>query len=306
MDKLTRRTFLGFAGAISTGLLSGFRAVSGRSRQIIANDSSDTYEFKVGNLKCTCLKDADVDYPLENFFKNVPKEKVEEVLKQKGWPTERIFTPLTHLVVDTGSHRILLDTGIGRNLVNVMKKAGIEPESINTVLITHAHPDHIGGVVNEKETLNFPNAHYYVSKVEWDFWFSEDAIKMTFERHIAPARRALTAIKERVTLLEGPQKIADGVAWIPAPGHTPGHTVYAFDDKLYYTGDTVLYPIHLEHPDWLPIYDVLPEQAQITKTNIFNLVADKKALVVGQQFTPFPSLGHVVKKDNGWNWEPIA
>ena len=105
--------------------------------------------------------------------------------------------------------------------------------------------------------------------------------------------------------LDEESEILPGISVIFAPGHTPGHMVIAFSSEgkeLFYIGDAVLHTIHLEHPDWIPIYDVLPDQAAESKRNIFDLVAKKNALVIGQHFTPFPSLGHVRKNEIGWEW----
>ncbi len=95
---------------------------------------------------------------------------------------------------------------------------------------------------------------------------------------------------------------------LAAPGHTPGHAVVELTSrgqKLLYTGDTVLYPFHLEHTGWLPIYDIVPEKASPSKRRIFDLAAETNALVLGQHFPPFPNLGHVVKQGDGWKWQPV-
>jgi glyoxylase-like metal-dependent hydrolase (beta-lactamase superfamily II) len=76
-------------------------------------------------------------------------------------------------------------------------------------------------------------------------------------------------------------------------------------ERLLYISDTVFHPLHLEHPDWVPIYDIVPEHAAASKRRILNLAAEEKALVIGQHFPPFPSLGCVVKKGEGWQWQPI-
>ena len=104
-------------------------------------------------------------------------------------------------------------------------------------------------------------------------------------------------------------EIVPGIRGLPAPGHTPGHMVVEItsgDQQLFYIGDTVIYPLHLEHPDWLPIYDILPDQAALSKHAIFDQAARTGAWVVGQHFPPFPSLGHITKKEDGWQWQPIS
>jgi glyoxylase-like metal-dependent hydrolase (beta-lactamase superfamily II) len=123
------------------------------------------------------------------------------------------------------------------------------------------------------------------------------------------AREKLTPLKDKTVLLEREKEILPAVSVLFAPGHTPGHMVISFasdGERLLYVGDTVLHPLHLEHPDWLPVFDILPESAADSKRHIFDLTATTQCWLMGQQFPPFPSLGHVAKKDIGWKWQPIA
>ena len=276
--------------------------------------STGSYRFKLGDFECVSLSDGSVDYPLQNFFANVPRAQVEEALRQRDLPIDYVTTPYTYLYVDTGAHRVLVDMGAGDlrpgtgRLVPNMVAAGIDPRDIDTVAITHAHPDHVGGTLDDEGKLVYANAHYYVWKEEWDFWFSELAEAKTPERFVTCARTNLEPLRERATLLDRESRIVPGVRAIPAPGHTPGHMVVSIssaDERLLYVGDTVLYPLHLEHPDWTPIYDIIPEKAAASKRWIFDLAAEERAWVIGQHFPPFPSLGHVVKKGQGWEWQPL-
>ena len=279
------------------------------------------YTFKLGEFDCVSLSDGSHDYKPEDFFENVPKEQVEEALRNEGLPTEHVTTPYTYLFVNTGMHRVLIDAGAGKlfpttgELPRNMAEAGIDAAEIDTVVITHAHPDHVGGVVDENGKALCPNARHFISKKEWDFWFSDeafDAFKEHADLYVNFARNALKPIGmkvDRVDSLDGEPEIVPGISQIDAPGHSPGHVVVAVssgDEKLYYIGDTVLYPLHLEHPDWFPVYDVLPDEADQSKRRIFNRVARENAWVIGQHFPPFPSLGHVVKTGGGWKWQPIG
>ena len=276
--------------------------------------STGSYRFRLGDFECVSLSDGSLDYPLRNFFANVPIEQIEEALRQRNLPIDYITTPYTYLYVNTGEHRVLVDMGAGHlapstgRLVQNMRAAGIEPVDIDTVMVTHAHPDHIGGTLDDEGSPVYVNARYFIWKGEWDFWFSELAEAKTPERFVTCARTNLEPLRDRVTLLDRESEILPGIGVIPAPGHTPGHMVVSVssgDQRLLYIGDTVLYPLHLEHPDWLPIYDIVPEKAAVSKRRIFDLAAEERAWVMGQHFPPFPSLGHVVKKGEGWQWQPI-
>ena len=276
--------------------------------------STDSYRFKLGDLECVSLSDGSLDYPLKNFFANVPKAQVEEALRQHDLPIDYVTTPYTYLYVDTNEHRVLVDMGAGAlgkrtgKLVHSMEAAGIAPADIDTVLITHAHPDHIGGTLDDQGQPVYANAHYHIWKDEWEFWFSELAEAKTSERFVTCARTNLTPLQDQVTLLDRESEVVPGIRAIPAPGQTPGHTIVAVssgDDQLLYISDTVLHPLHLEHPDWTPIYDILPEKAAASKCRVFDWAAEEKSLVIGQHFPPFPSLGYVVKKGAGWEWQPI-
>ena len=280
-----------------------------------------SYRFELGDFECISVCDGTHDYPLNNFFANVQEEKVQELLRERNLPTDHITTPFTYLYVETDEHKVLVDMGAGHlagpktgKLIPNMKIANIDPASIDSVFITHAHPDHIGGTLDEEDKPVFTNANYYIWKREWDFWFSESEYRKANEQikmFMKIARENLQPIQDRIRLVEFSDhefEALPGVQTIAAPGHTPGHMVVSFSsggEKLMYIGDTVLYPLHLEHPDWIPVYDILPDEAADSKRRIFDMAADEKAWVIGQHFPPFPSLGHVVRKGRGWVWRPV-
>jgi glyoxylase-like metal-dependent hydrolase (beta-lactamase superfamily II) len=283
------------------------------SREEMTMDT-EYYHFQLGSFECVSLYDGFHGYKLEEMFTNVPRPDVEIALQAQGFSQKAVTTPFTFLYVNTGKHRILVDIGAGDllpttgKLLQNMRNAEIAPESIDSIFITHAHPDHIGGVLDDKGNPIFSHAVYYICRTEWDFWFSEQAASQGWGWMADFARAKLTPIKDKIIMLDREEEILPGVSVLFAPGHTPGHMVVSFSSQgklLLYTADTVLHPLHLEHPDWLPVFDILPESAAASKQRIFDLAASTKCWVMGQQFPPSPSLGHVIKKDVGWEWQPI-
>jgi glyoxylase-like metal-dependent hydrolase (beta-lactamase superfamily II) len=276
--------------------------------------SNDFYPFRVGSFECVALCDGNLEYTLESMVTNAPRSDVQAYLQTYGLSTEMIVTPFTYPYLDTGKHKVLVDMGTGNlfpttgRMLESMAKAGIAPESIDRIFISHAHPDHVGGALNNEGELIFTNATYFICKDEWDFWFSEQAANLTGEEFIRIARQKLAPLREKIILLEKEKEILRGVDVLFAPGHTPGHMVVSFkseDAQLLYTADTVLHPLHLERPDWFPVFDILPDLASVSKNHIFDLAATTKSLVLGQHFPPFPNLGYIVKKETGWAWQPI-
>ncbi len=288
--------------------------------------NSEWFRFRLGDFECVSVSDGNLNYPLDSFFHNAPREQLVDELRQMGLPTTQVATPYTLLYVDTGKNRVMIDTGAGElgahaaqmfptvdhstsvtgRLVPSLRAAGIEPGDIDTVLITHAHPDHVAGTLISGQ-LAFPNAQYFVPRVEYDFWMSEAATQAP-PPFVSIARQNMEAMRERMTLIEDGMEVVPGICAVSAYGHTPGHTAFWMTSKgeaLVHISDVALYPLHLKHPDWMPAFDMNPEQAMSTKRRIMNEAADKQALVFAHHFPPFPNVGHVVRQGEGWEWQPM-
>ena len=287
-----------------------------------------TFRFEMGGFECVSLSDGTLNYPPESFFSNVPLEHVKEALLERNLPTSQVMTPYTCLYIYTGEHRVLVDAGAGDLgahaaemfpsldhstsvtglLHENLRAAGIESSEIDTVIITHAHPDHVGGMLNEERRLVFGYARYFISQEEWDFWNSDDAMAKAPTFMVDTARRNLDPLENRLTFVDDTSEIVPGVRAVATFGHTPGHmalSIVSGGERLLHVSDAVVFPLHLEYPEWTPVFDMLPEQASSSKRRIFDLAAEENALVFAHHFPPFPNLGHVRKKEQGWHWQPL-
>jgi glyoxylase-like metal-dependent hydrolase (beta-lactamase superfamily II) len=279
-----------------------------------------SYQFKVGAFDCLCVSDGSYDYPPETFVANIPTERFQQELAEHALPTDHITSPYSSLLIDTGAHKVLIDTGAGfapsnGHLLRNLQAEGIAPEAIDTVVLTHAHADHIGANIGPDGKASFPNARYVIAKSEWDFWTQEPNLSpMPVDDHlkhllIAAAEQGLTPLQNHIDQIENEVEIVPGIYAVPAPGHTPGHMALLISsgkEHLFHLADTVLHPILMEHPDWYPRVDLIPDQALITKRRLLDRAAVDRVPVFLYHVAPFPSLGQVIPHGNAWTWQPIA
>jgi glyoxylase-like metal-dependent hydrolase (beta-lactamase superfamily II) len=275
---------------------------------------SRVHRFRLGEFECMSLSDGSLNYRPDMLFANAPKQELESIMRRSDLPTEHVTTPYTCLLLRRGGEWVLVDTGAGEilrptagKLRESLTEAGVSPGDIGTVIITHAHPDHVGGNVDGNAKVIYSDAQFFFLRLEWEFWTSDRASTAP-ERFVTIARNCLEPIRDQVTLVDDGTEIVPGIRAVAAVGHTPGHMALSITSgihRLLHVSDAVLYPWHLEHPDWVPVFDLLPEEAAITKRRLFDEAAAAETLVFAHHFPPFPALGRVETRGSGWQWLPL-
>lgn len=288
---------------------------------------TERYRFKVGAFECVAVSDGSFTYTPPTFpppaiflFANAPKEHLEQKLHEHKIQPERWgewVSPYICIVIDTGKHRVLVDTGAGSlgpntgKLLQNLQAEKIAPGDIDTVILTHGHPDHIGGNTDSKGKPAFTDARFVMWKDEWDFWTS-DLAELKVDEHAKEllrtfARNNLPPIQGQLDLIEHEIEILPGIRALSASGHTPGHMALAISsgsEQLLCLSDTVLHPLHVEQPEWYAVVDYDPRRVVATRHRLLTRAATEKALVIAFHF-PFPGLGYVVQKEGHWQWQPV-
>jgi len=253
--------------------------------------NGEVHRFKVGSFECMAVSDGTHTYapptfppPATLLFVNAPRRRLGQMLREHNLHPEQWtewISPYIYQLVNTGKHWVLVDTGAdglapstGRLLQNLQAE-GISPEDIDTVILTHGHPDHIGGNTDAEGKPAFPKARYVMWRDEWDFWMSEQA-ELKLDEHVKEvllkfAHKNLPPIQGQLDIVDHETEIVPGIQAIAAPGHTPGHialAIFSGGEQLLSISDVALHPIHLEQPDWYAAVDFNPQQTVVLPPGI--------------------------------------
>jgi glyoxylase-like metal-dependent hydrolase (beta-lactamase superfamily II) len=319
MTAFTRRTLL--AGS-TAALLAGGPANA--AAPVAGKQSAGVYRTRLGSYELTALYDGTWFRKIDDkFVRNASAAEVDKALTDAFLQPGIVPTPFTPLLVNTGSKLVLIDTGTGGqlgpttgHLAGAVAAAGVQPAAVDTILISHFHPDHINGIKDKDGKKVFANAEIFVPEPEWEWWM-DDVRMNSMPEGARPlflnARRIFADIAGEVKRFEPGGEVAPGISSIAAYGHTPGHTAFAVasgNQSMLVLGDTTNHPwLFARYPHWQGVFDVDGNVAVETRKRLLDRAAADRMLVHGYHF-PFPASGYIARSGNGYEvvpvmWQPI-
>jgi len=272
---------------------------------------------RVGDILLTSVSDGHLDGSMA-VIQNIPAEEAAAMLRAAFRPVPR-RTAVNCFLIRSGGRVALVDTGCGPSmqasggqLFRSLEAAGVAPAEVDTVLLTHMHPDHSNGLAAEDGTALFPNAELVMHAAELAFWHDDAAMgradETSRQRNFLAARAQAAPYRDRTRTFTGGE-VFPGVTAQHFPGHTPGHTGYLLasgDASLLVWGDIIHVPeIQVPRPEVTMAFDIDPVQAEATRRRVFEMVAAERLAAAGMHMH-FPGLLHLARQGAGYALVPEA
>ncbi|MEM9708820.1 MAG: MBL fold metallo-hydrolase [Pseudomonadota bacterium] len=294
--KLSRRTALaaGAAVPLAAGLGGGAGGARAAGHGGPKNAIQNTFglgEFQVSTLLAGTRAVEDIQ---TIFGMNVSAEEFAEVSEENFIPADKSQFFFTPTVVQTGAETVLFDAGLSAAGTGAaLADAGVAPEDVDIVVITHMHGDHIGGLTDDSGAPTYPNARYVTGQVEFDHWAG--AGNENFDAKVRP-------LAERMTFIGDGDSVVSGVTGMAAFGHTPGHMVYLVESGgsgVLLMADTANHYVwSVAYPEWEVRFDMDKEAAAATRKKVLGMVAADRIPLIGYHM-PFPGIGYIESVSDG-------
>jgi glyoxylase-like metal-dependent hydrolase (beta-lactamase superfamily II) len=310
------RNLLAAAASAGALLLAAMPAAHAGAPQI-TTQAPGWYRLKVGSFEVTALSDGTVTLPMDRLLKSTPAH-VDEMLAQV-YLKPPVETSVNGFLVNTGSKLVLVDTGaaglfgpsLGK-LVSNLKAAGYQPEQVDEIYITHMHPDHIGGLMADGKAV-FPNAIVRADRHDADYWLSQKNLDAAPADQKGGFQGPIAALAPYVAAghfkpFDGATELVPGIRAVPAPGHTPGHTVYVAESegqRIAFWGDLLhVAAVQFPEPKVTIAFDSDSQEAGQSRLKNFADAAQKGYLVAFAHVS-FPGIGHLRTEGSGYRWVPL-
>jgi glyoxylase-like metal-dependent hydrolase (beta-lactamase superfamily II) len=312
---VSRRSLLTLTAGLGASTLFGGGALARAPK--LGTQSSYFYRFKVGGAEVTVVSDGPLSLgDPKGTFTGVPDDELRKMLSDNFLAPDNVVLEQNSPIVNTGDKLVLFDTGLGTSKgfgtttgrqQKSMAEAGIKPEDIDAVVFSHAHIDHIGGVVDESDKVLFPNAQFYIAQSDFDYWTDESKLSGQWKDFIVHARKNLQPVRDRIVFYKDGQEFLPGIQALAAPGHTVGHHIFMISSEgksFAFLGDLSHHPVLLmEKPRMEFSYDTDPKQAAESRVRLLDMIAVNKIAVMSYHY-PWPGIGHVAKTGEGFHFTP--
>ncbi|MEQ5872344.1 MBL fold metallo-hydrolase [Sagittula sp. NFXS13] len=275
------------------------------------------FAFTIGEARLTVVSDGRLELSATDLGVNADADQVKAFLESYFLSPVTNYSHANHLVIEIGDHKVLVDVGSGNRflptageLMGNLETAGIDPGTITHVVITHAHPDHIWGIRDDFDEAILPQAQYFVSTAEHDFWLQDGlaaSMPADMQQFAVGAANSLRVDGADWTLLNDEDEVVPGVRVINTPGHTPGHVsvvVESGGQQLIALGDSMTHAyMNFAQPEWYNNFDMDGETTVSTRKRLLDMAATDRMAVLGYHF-PFPGVGHVRKEGSTYQFVP--
>lgn len=317
--KLTRRRALQLASGVLAApfVLRGALGPVHAAAPMLGNGRPSFNRFKLGDFEITTVADGGImlDGPHPIFGQDQDEAAVQALAEANHLSPTKMEIQFNPVIINTGAELVILDTGNGAarrpnagNFVAALKTAGYTPDQVDVVVITHMHPDHIGGIMEEGKPA-FPNARYVTGRAEYDFWASPDRLSGPTEGAATLVQSNVVPVAEKLTFLEPGGDVVSGITAVEAYGHTPGHMAYNIESNgkrlLVWADAANHFVVSIQKPDWHVRFDMDKERAGTTRKTLFDMAAADRIPVTGYHM-PFPAVGYIEAKASEYRWVPSA
>lgn len=300
---VTRRMVMKSGLAAGAGLLAS-------SLPVWANTS-----LSLGATKIDVVSDGNLTLPASFLFSGLPEDELVPILTEHGIPKDQILPDCNLTLVRDGERSILFDVGSGPNFMpsagkvtDALEAIDVDPADITHVVFTHAHPDHLWGLLDDFDEPLFSEAAYLIGKSEWDYWVDPNTVNTIGDARqafAAGAKRNLMSIEDKISFFKPGEEILPGIEARATFGHTPGHTsfeVRSGSESVMIVGDAIgNHHVAFEKPNWEFNSDQNKELGAKTRSALLDQIASQKMRLIGFHF-PYPGIGNVEKKGEAYRF----
>lgn len=301
--KLPRREFMSGAAAMGLGVGLGLRINPAHA------------QVALGDITLDVVSDGSLTLPGGFIFDPMPQDELLPILKRLGQSPDTLTPPCNVTLMRQGNRAVLFDVGSGSDfspnsgiLQDSLDALDVVPEDITDIVFTHAHPDHLWGLLDDFDDPLFPNAQYMIGSAEWDYWMNPNTVDEIGEARASfavGAKRRLEMIEDQITFFKDGDEIMPNVAARASFGHTPGHMALEVrngSEAVMILGDCIGNDhIAFARPEWQSGSDQDPALAASTRLSLLDQLSHEKTRVIGFHLTG-NGLGYIEKATDGYTF----